>query len=113
MMVPMMSGPPEHSLLCGRLGHERNHKLKWTARFVRTVRKIAVITGRDKEHPHRENRRASDQIRPVKGKKENPEREKMNRGKRNRLNNGNAGAVRQGNRPIARERSHPACSSVK
>src|SRR5262249_16411245 len=113
VMMAVMRRPPENSLLRGRLRHERDHELKRTALPIRAVGKITVITGRDEEHPYGENRQAGDQIRPVKRKKENTEREEMNRQKRNRLNNRNARAVRQENRPIARERSHPACSSVE
>ena len=113
VVMPVVRGPPKNSLLRGRLRHERNYELKRAARFVRTMRKIPVIAGCNEKHPHDKNRQTRDQIRPAKRKKENAERQEVNRRKRNRLKNRNARAVRQENQPIARERSHPACSSVE
>ena len=108
MMMTMMSGPPENSLLRGGHGHEGNDELKGAAGFVRAMRKIAVVAGGNEKHSKDEKGEAREKIQPVKGKEENSEREKMNDGERYCKENRNTGAVGQRNRPIARESSHPA-----
>ena len=69
-----------------------------------------MIAGGDKKHANDEKRDASDEIRPVKRKEENAERQKMNDGERNRGKNRDGGTVGKSYSPIAHNGRHPASS---
>ncbi len=94
VMMPVMRRPPEHALLRGRRGHERNHKLENAAGLEGAVRKIAVVPGGHKKHAHQENAQACKQIGPVKWNKEDRQHEGMNQEKRQRMNERNARTIR-------------------
>jgi hypothetical protein len=49
VMVTMMGRPPESSLLRGGSAQERQAKLKEPARFVASMRKVAMKSARDAE----------------------------------------------------------------
>src|SRR5271163_820938 len=66
VMVPVMSRPPQHSLLRGSHRQKRNHELKHPAGLVRAVREIAVIARGNEKHPNRAKRQTSCKIRPAK-----------------------------------------------
>src|SRR5579864_8513204 len=69
VMMPVIGGPPEHTLLSGHSGHEGHHKLKGAAGLKRAVGKIAVVSGRNKKHARVIKGQANDQIRPMKFQK--------------------------------------------
>src|SRR5205823_639370 len=50
VMMPMMSRPPQRSLLHRAATEPGEHKLKRATGLVRSMRKIAVIPRRDTEH---------------------------------------------------------------
>src|SRR5437899_4287357 len=66
MMMPVVGRPPEHAFLRGAGGHHGDDELKRAAGLKSAVRKIAVVTRRDKEHAHIKERQADNQIRPAK-----------------------------------------------
>lgn len=50
MMMAVMSGPPENTLLRGRHGHPSDDELEPAAGLERAVREIAVVAGGDEKH---------------------------------------------------------------
>jgi hypothetical protein len=51
MVMPMVGRPPQHALLRGRHGEERQEKLEYPAGLERAMGKVAVISRRDRNHP--------------------------------------------------------------
>ena len=51
MMMAVLGRPPENALLGGGLGQEREQELERAARGVSPMRKVAVVTRADGEHP--------------------------------------------------------------
>src|SRR3990172_12230466 len=50
-MVPSMKRrPPEHALLGAQRSEQREKELHHAARLERTVREVAMVTGRDTKH---------------------------------------------------------------
>jgi hypothetical protein len=98
MMMPVMSGPPEHAFLRGRSGHNGDDELKPAAGLERTVRKIAVISRSNEKHAHEEDGQAGNQIRPAEMHEKYRQSREMNDGKRNARENLKTSPVGQGYR---------------
>src|SRR5580700_1910187 len=97
MMMAVIGGPPEHTFLRGRGGHQGDDELEDAAGLVRAMRKIAMVAGGDKEHAHVIERQTDDQIRPVKLQEEGGEASQMDNVKRSSLRDGDVTAVFQSN----------------
>ena len=52
MVVPVVRRPPQHALLGGGLGEERQDELEDAARLERAVGEVAVVPGRHPAHAH-------------------------------------------------------------
>jgi hypothetical protein len=62
----MVRRPPQHALLRGAHGHERDYELKDATGFKGAMRKIAMVSGGNEEHAHAEERQAGHQVIPMK-----------------------------------------------
>src|SRR5215813_1724736 len=113
MMMSVMSGPPEDSLLRRGHGHEGQDELKQAAGLEGAMRKIAVVAGSHPEHAHGDKRDTGDQIRPAKWNEENTYRSKVNQSKGRRTNERDSRAIWQRYREQSRSRSHPAVPPVQ
>src|SRR3989442_15591217 len=112
VLGPVVGRPPKHALLGRRHGHEGGPEMKDAAGLKRAVRKIAVIARRDEEHAHHQQRRARNQVIPVKRNEKDQQRCEMNERKRQGVKNGNSRAIRERDSQIPGNRSHPANSSA-
>jgi hypothetical protein len=81
MVMAMMGGPPQRSLLSGSLSHKSNYKLKKTRRLIGLVRKVAVIATRDPEHPEEIKERAHQPIEKCRACKNCRQRQKVHNDK--------------------------------
>src|ERR1051326_616490 len=65
VMVTVMSCPPEHSLLDSGSPEPGEHKLKQPACLIGPVGKIAMVAGRNAEHPNDVSERENCQCNPA------------------------------------------------
>jgi len=59
MVAPVMSGPPERSLLIRGRPHKRHQKLENSAGLIRAMREEPMKPGRNREHAYDIQRQAS------------------------------------------------------
>ena len=59
MMAPVMSRPPERTLLIGGRPHKRHQKLKNSAGLIRAMCEESMKPGRNREHAYDIKRQAS------------------------------------------------------
>ena len=79
MVVSVVRGPPNRTLLSRGCSEECQHKLKEATRLVRPVREVAVVYTRYGKHSDHIERHAHRECRPTKSDHEYQEAPKMDR----------------------------------
>src|SRR5262245_36137625 len=84
VMVAMVTGPPEWTLLHAGGSAEGHQELHRAAELVAAVREVAVVAGGDEEHTHGVQGEAQREVLPAGAGKEEPERDQMHDQERGR-----------------------------
>src|SRR5271170_7148116 len=96
MMMPVMSGPPEHSFLRGRHRHPGDDELKPAAGLEGAMREVTMVARGDKEHANFVSQQAGEGVIPFEREEEDAQGDEMNQGKRDGRDNVKTRPVGQG-----------------
>ena len=106
VMMPVMRRPPKNTLLRRRHGHPGDHELEPAAGFEGTMRKIAMIAGRDEKHADFIGEETGQRVIPFEWNEENPQGGEMNEDERKRSEQLNPSPIGQRDREGTSKRCH-------